>query len=159
MNKLFVAGLAMSAAVVYADVDIDVNVSLGSEIGSGVSADEVMPFWGQAEVGYSLGGLTPYAVYGHTSSADINANGVEYHGEYYGAGASFNLGLLYASAQVVKYAENNFERETDAVQMYELGLNTELRGVPFRVVGFYEHSPKGYIERAGLKFGYEFDIK
>lgn len=158
MTKFYTALLASFVLSAQAEVDIDLNVSLGSEIGPSLSGEEVMPFWGQAEVGYDFGVVTPMAVYGHTSSADING-GVEYHGEYYGVGAKANIDQFYISGQVVQYAENNLERESTEVQMYELGLNSEVNGVPFRFVAFYENATSGYLERIGLKFGYSFDLK
>ena len=151
----------LSSLVNAGELDLRLDFSLGSEIGDNISADEIMPFWAQAEAGIVLGesleGLRLYSTFGHTSSADVN-QGVEYHGEYYGAGGELLIGVLDVKAQLVKYAENNFERETTNVQMYEIGFNTALRGVPFRVAAFYENAKSGYLERMGLKFGYEIDL-
>lgn len=142
-----------------AEVDIDLDVSLGSEISENLSGDEVIPFWGQLELGYDTGLITPYVTYGHTSSADINGDGVEYAGEYYGVGAEANVDQFFVSGQLVKYADNTFESEGVEVQMYEVGLDAEVKGVPFRVAAFYENATSGYLERMGIKFGYEFDLK
>jgi len=144
----------------HAEVDVDLDVSLGSEIGKNVSSDEIIPFWGQVEVGYDTGIFTPYVTYGHVSSADINGGDrQEYAGEYYGVGTEIDIDQFFISAQAVKYADNTFERETSLVQMYEVGLNSEVKGVPFRVAAFYENATSGYLERMGIKFGYEFDLK
>lgn len=152
--------LLVYAAHSAADVDIDLDVSLGSEVGDNISSDEVLPFWAQVEVGYEVGSFTPYAVYGHTSSADINGGDrQEYAGEFYGVGAEVLVDQFFVGAQAVKYADNTFERETSLVQMYEVGLNAEVKGVPFRVAAFYENATSGYLERMGIKFGYEFDLK
>ena len=143
-----------------AELDVDLDVSLGSEVGDNVSSDELIPFWAQVEVGKSIGKVTPQLVYGHVSSADVNGGDrQEYAGEYYGAGVEVNLDQFFIGAQVVKYADNTFELETTPVQMYEVGLDSSVKGVPFRVAAFYENATSGYIERMGIKFGYEFDLK
>ena len=161
--KLFCAtALAMAwlfgSSLALAEIDIDLDVSLGSEIGDNVSSDEIIPFWGQVELGYELGAVTPYAVYGHTSSADING-GVEYAGEFYGIGTEVLIDQFFVSAQLVKYADNTIESEGVEVQMYEVGINSEVKGVPLRFAAFYENATSGYLERMGLKLGYEFDLK
>ncbi len=150
ITLMIVALFSMGA---YSDVDVDLDVSLGSEVGPSLSKDEIMPFVGQVEVGYEFGGITPLAVYGHTSSADING-GVEYYGEFYGVGVEAVFGPLYTTAQVVKYYNNEFEREGTGVQMYEVGFQQD----SFRFGAFYENARSGYLERMGLKFGYEFDL-
>ena len=150
-----------SAGISAAEPDLRIDFSLGSEIGDNISADEIMPFWAQAEAGLILGdsleGLRIFVPAGHTSSADVN-QGVEYSGEYYGVGGELLIGIFDVKAQVVKYSENALERESTKVQMYEVGFNTALRGVPFRVAAFYENAKSGYLERMGLKFGYEIDL-
>lgn len=161
--KAFVTTLAalswlFGAGITHAEIDIDLDVSLGSEIGDNVSSDEIMPFWGQVELGYELGAVTPYAVYGHTSSADING-GVEYAGEFYGIGTEVLIDQFFVSAQLVKYADNTIESEGVEVQMYEVGVNSEIKGVPLRFAAFYENATSGYLERMGLKLGYEFDLR
>lgn len=157
MAWLFFGSPGISAA----EPDLRIDFSLGSEISDNVSGDEIMPFWAQVEAGLILGekleGLRLYAPYGHTSSADVNG-GTEFHGEYYGVGGELLVGVFDVKAQVVKYADSNFELETTNVQMYEVGFNTALRGVPFRVAAFYENAKSGYLERMGLKFGYEIDL-
>lgn len=150
ITLMIVALFSMGA---YSDVDVDLDVSLGSEVGPSLSKDEIMPFVGQVEVGYEVGNITPLAVYGHTSSADING-GVEYYGEFYGVGVEAVFGPLYTTAQVVKYYNNEFEREGTGVQMYEVGFQQD----SFRFGAFYENARSGYLERMGLKFGYEFDL-
>ena len=151
ITLMIVALFSMGA---YSDVDVDLDVSLGSEVGPSLSKDEIMPFVGQVEVGYEFGGITPLAVYGHTSSADINGGGIEYYGEFYGVGVEAVFGPLYTTAQVVKYYNNEFEREGTGVQMYEFGFQQN----SFRFGAFYENARSGYLERMGLKFGYEFDL-
>ena len=150
ITLMIVALFSMGA---YSEVDVDLDVSLGSEVGPSLSKDEIMPFVGQVEVGYEFGGITPLAVYGHTSSADING-GLEYYGEFYGVGVEAVFGPLYTTAQVVKYYNNEFEREGTGVQMYEFGFQQN----SFRFGAFYENARSGYLERMGLKFGYEFDL-
>ena len=150
ITLMIVALFSMGA---YSDVDVDLDVSLGSEVGPSLSKDEIMPFVGQVEVGYEFGGITPLVVYGHTSSADING-GLEYYGEFYGVGVEAVFGPLYTTAQVVKYYNNEFEREGTGVQMYEVGFQQN----SFRFGAFYENARSGYLERMGLKFGYEFDL-
>ena len=155
-----VASCIVTTNLYAGEVDIDLDVSLGSEVGDNISSDEILPFWAQVEVGYEVGSFTPYAVYGHTSSADINGGDrQEYAGEFYGVGAEVLVDQFFVGAQAVKYADNTFERETSLVQMYEVGLNAEVKGVPFRVAAFYENATSGYLERMGIKFGYEFDLK
>ena len=150
ITLMIVALFSMGA---YSEVDVDLDVSLGSEVGPSLSKDEIMPFVGQVEVGYEFGGITPLAVYGHTSSADING-GLEYYGEFYVVGVEAVFGPLYTTAQVVKYYNNEFEREGTGVQMYEVGFQQN----SFRFGAFYENARSGYLERMGLKFGYEFDL-
>ncbi len=139
--------------VVKAEVDVDLDVSLGSEIGPSLSKDEIMPFVGQIEVGYDLGNIKLYGTYGHTSSADING-GVEYYGEFYGVGAEAEIGKLYANAQVVKYHNNPFEREGTGVQMYEVGVHHN----NFRFGVMYENARSGFLERITIRFGYSFNL-
>ena len=135
------------------EVDIDLDVSLGSEVGPSISSTEVMPFVGQVEVGYETGSVKPYGVWGHTSSADVNGS-PEYHGEFYGAGVQGEYGRFYGVAQAVKYYNNDLEGEGNFVGMFELGVQQD----SFRFGAFYENARSGYLERMGLKFGYEFDL-
>ncbi len=59
----------------------------------------------------------------------------------------------------MKYIDNAMEAEGDLVQMYEIGLSDKNNLVPFRVAAFYENATSGHLERMGLKFGYDFDLK
>lgn len=137
-----------------AELDIDLDVGLGSEVGPSISSDEILPFVGQIEVGYDVGSVKPYGVWGHTSSADVNGS-PEYSGEFFGAGVQAEYGRFYGVAQAVKYYNNDLEREGNFVGMFELGVQQD----SFRFGAFYENAGgDGYLERAGLKFGYEFDI-
>ena len=145
----------------YAQIDADIDISLGSEIGPGISGAEVMPFHGQLEVGYELdkvfAQLTPIAVYGHTSSADINGDDFEYHGEFYGFGVEAVVDKFFASAQVVKYYNNDVESESDPVVMLEAGVTSEPQGIPLRFGVSYENAVSGFVERVSLTVSYEFD--
>lgn len=140
-----------------ANTEIAVDASLGSIIGENISGTEVIPFWLQLEAGYSLGAVKPYVTYGHQSSADVN-QGEEYQGEYYGIGLEAHLRQFYATAQVVKFADSNFELETTPVQMYEVGLDSSVKGVPLRFGAWYEVANGGFYEAAGLKLGYTFEL-
>jgi len=151
ITLMIVALFSMGA---YSDVDVDLDVSLGSEIGPSISSTEIMPFVGQVEVSYDTGSVKPYGVWGHTSSADINGT-PEYSGEFYGAGVQAEYGRFYGVAQAVKYYNNDLEREGNFVGMFELGVQQD----SFRFGAFYENAGgDGYLERAGLKMGYTFDL-
>jgi len=160
MNKIFLTMLFVaifSCQQSYAKPELSIDASLGSIIGENISGTEVIPFWLQVEVGHSLGAVKPYITYGHQSSADVN-QGEEYQGEYYGIGLEAHLRQFYASAQVVKFADSNFELETTPVQMYEVGLDSSVKGVPLRFGAWYEVANGGFYEAAGLKLGYEFEL-
>ena len=151
ITLMIVALFSMGA---YSEVDVDLDISLGSEIGPSISSTEIMPFVGQVEVSYDTGPVKPYGVWGHTSSADINGT-PEYSGEFYGAGVQAEYGRFYGVAQAVKYYNNDLEREGNFVGMFELGVQQD----SFRFGAFYENAGgDGYLERAGLKMGYTFDL-
>ena len=153
---VLVAALSVASSA-NANTELGVDVSLGSIVGENISGTEVLPFWGQIEAGYDLGLVTPYLTYGHQSSADVN-QGEEYQGEYYGIGLETNIRQFYITAQVVKFADSNFELETTPVQMYEVGLDSSVKGVPLRFGVWYENANGGFYEAAGLKLGYTFDL-
>jgi hypothetical protein len=144
-----------------AELDIDLDVGLGSEVGPSISSDELIPFFADLKVGYDTGVVKPFVAYGHVSSADVNGGDrFEYAGERYSVGAEAVIRNFYGSVMVSKFADNTFERETTPVMTYELGISDEFRGFPFRVAAWYEDAQKGgYIERAGIKVAYSFDLK
>tara|TARA_R100000951_G_scaffold90032_1_gene78151 strand:- start:5214 stop:5708 length:495 start_codon:yes stop_codon:yes gene_type:complete len=147
------------AAYSSADLDVALDVSIGSEVGPNTSGAEVVPFWGGVRVGYDTGVVKPFLEYSHTSSVDVNGDGyTSYDGEAYGVGVEAVYKLLYVSASVSKFANNDLERETTPVQSYEVGLSDDFRGIPLRVGVFYQNTSSGYLERLGVKVGYSFDI-